>query len=124
MPASHGLAARVRGRAVVADVSTLIAAGLGLELQPVHRGCAADEHQLVLVRDRTECRRRSRSRRSCTARICLALSGAKLVKLLIVQVGHQLERIRALDRELRHVVRLVEQHARSRARRAARRASW
>ena len=43
------LAARMRGRAIVADHVHLEAAGLAVKLDPVHRRRAADEQQFVLV---------------------------------------------------------------------------
>src|SRR5687767_6619054 len=43
------LAARMGRGAVVTNEVDLVAAGLAVELQPVHRGCAAHEQQFVLV---------------------------------------------------------------------------
>ncbi len=107
----HGLAARVRGRAVVADVVDFEAACLDLELDPVHGRRAADEQQLVLVQVEHD---------PVADHVAIVTAGHHLLGLVRREVGeavdrairHQLERIGPLDGDLRHVVRLVEQHGR------------
>ena len=109
VPARDGLAARMRGRTIVADEIHLEAAGLGMELQPVHRRRTADEHQFVLLEVEQD---------AVADDVAFVAGGHHLLRAVHREVreavdcgvGAELERVRPLERELGHVVRLVEQH--------------
>ena len=109
VPPHDGVAARLRRRAVVADDLDLVAAGLGVELQPVHGRHAPDEQQLVLVEI---------EQNAVADDVAVVAARHHLLGLVRLEIGEavdgrvrdQLERIRSLDGELRHVMRLVEQH--------------
>ena len=101
--ARDGLAARMRGRAVIANEVDLEAAGLAVELQPVHRGRAAHEQQLVLV----EVEQDAVADDVAVVAGRHHLLGAvdrEIREAVDRGVRAQLERIRALDGELGHVV--------------------
>ncbi len=107
--AHDGVAARVRGRTVVTDDVDLEAARLSVELQPVHGQGATDEHELVLreieqdavADDVTVIAHRHHLLRHLRDEVVEAVDRG---------VRAELQRVRALDGELGHVVRLIEQH--------------
>jgi hypothetical protein len=107
--ACDGLAARMGGRAVVADEVDLEAAGLAMKLQPVHGRCAADEQQLVLVEMEQD---------AVADDVAFVAGRHHLLRPVDREVREavdrgvraELEGVRAPDRQFGHVVRLVEQH--------------
>ncbi len=109
--ARDGLAARMRGRAVIANEVHLVAAGLAVELQPVHRRRAAHEQQFVLVEMEQDAVTDDETVIAGGHHLLGAVDG-KVREAVDRGVRAKLERIRALDGELGHVVRLVEQHRR------------
>ena len=80
-----------------------------MKLQPVHAGHASHEQQLVLVEIEEDAVADDVA--VVTARHhLLGLVRLEIRKAVDGRVRDQLERIRSLDGEFRHVMRLVEQH--------------
>ncbi|MEI9886115.1 MAG: hypothetical protein WDN08_06365 [Rhizomicrobium sp.] len=108
--AHHRLAHRARRRAVVLLDADVVAAGRGVELDPVRGRGAADEHQLVDI----EMEQNAVADDEAVIAAGHELLGAvdrKVREAVDREIGEQLERVGAFDEEVDHVVRLVEQHA-------------
>ncbi len=112
------LALRIARRAVVTDHVDLEAAGLAVELDPVHRRGAADEQQLVLVEIEQDAVADDVAVMADRHHL-LRLVHLEVVEAVDRGVRDQLQRVGPLDGQFRHVVRLIRTAPRSRARRAA-----
>jgi hypothetical protein len=107
----HGLATRVRRRAVVAYVIDLVASGLTVELNPVDRRSATHEQQLLFVEAEED---------AIADHESIVAAGHHLLGPVRRKVGeaidgearHELRRIGSSHRDLGHVMRLIEQHRR------------
>ena len=113
---------RVHGGALVALDRHVVAAGLGVVLHPVVGGGTSDEAHAVFVEEEED---------PVADHVAVVVAGDELLGLVHREVlegvhaerGEQPDHVGALDVEVGHVVRLVEEGARSRARRPARLAS-
>ena len=107
--AVHRLAVRARGRAVVVANLDVVAAGLGVELQPVRPGRPPDVDELVLgeveqdpVADHSPV--------GCRRHELLGRVHGEVREAVDSRVRQQLQRVRAGDEEVHHVVGLVVEH--------------
>src|SRR5690606_19933356 len=109
--ANDGLAHRPgRGTIVLLDLD-VVAAGRGVELDPVRRRRASDIDELVLLEmeedavadDVTVVR---------DGNVLLGLVDAEVCEAVDRRLGEQLQRVRAFDVEVHHVMGLIEEHAR------------
>ncbi len=99
------------GRAVVVLEVELVVARLAVVAQPVGGGVAAHPDELVIVQVKQD---------AVADHVAGRSAGHELLGHVHREVGHavdpdaldQLQRIRALEVEVHHVVRLVEQHRR------------
>src|SRR5580692_1080226 len=105
----HGLAKRARRRAVVADELDVPVAGLRVELDPVHARRPADELVDVLLEVEQDAVADDIAVVGDGHEL-LGHVGREVLERVEADVGDQLEGIRTLDVEVRHVVALVEQH--------------
>ena len=109
VPADDRLAARMRWRALVAGGLDLVAAGLRVELDPVHGGSAPDEQQLVLIEIEKD---------AVADHVAVVAARHHLLRLVRREVGEAVDRkvgrqpqgVGTGNRHLRHVVRLIVEH--------------
>ena len=102
---------RVGGRALVTLDADVVPAGLRVVLDPVVRGRAADEAHPVLVEEEED---------PVSDHVAVVVAGDELLRLVHgcvlervdAEVGEEPDHVGALDVEIRHVVRLVEERAR------------
>src|SRR5690606_17668209 len=105
-----GLAHRTRRRAVVFLDLDVVAARLRVEHDPIRRRCTADVDQLVLL----EVEENAVADDVAVVRDGDVLLGAidgEVFEAVDRRVRQELQRVRAFDVKVDHVVRLVEQHA-------------
>jgi hypothetical protein len=107
--AVHGGTVRAGRRTVVVAELDVVAAGLGVELQPVRAGSAADVHVLVLALVEED---------AVADHAAVGGGGHELLRRVQREireavdagVGQQLQRVGSGDEEVDHVVGLVEEH--------------
>ena len=107
--AADGVAVRTRRRAVVIGRGDVVATGLGVELHPVARRRAADDDEAVFA----EVEQDGVADDMAAVRAgheLLGLVRHEALHAVDSQIRDQLQRVRAFDEQIDHVVGLVEQH--------------
>src|SRR6185295_13921610 len=104
------LTLRIAGRAIVLLDLDLVLAGLGVELDPVRGGRAADEHELVLLEVEENAVADHVAAVAARHELLGAVDG-EIVEAVDREIREELESVLAFDVEVHHVVRLIEQHA-------------
>src|SRR5665213_161025 len=108
--ADDRLAAGTGRRAIVLFGGDVVAAGFGVELNPIGGGRAPDEYQLVLFHVKQNTVADNMAAVAAGHELFRAVHG-ELGEAIDRQVRKQFESVRALDVHIYHVMRLIEQHA-------------